>query len=451
MSQHFPFVVIPAEMTPNDLKKTKPFLFMTIMTVGCRHDLERQAVLAQRVREVVSRRMLVGGEQNLDILQGLLVYQGWHHVHFHLGSQLCNMIHLSMAIVSDLGLNKNVQQMSMGTFGTLKYFRPPERQSPTRSLEERRALLGTFYVSTMVSVNARDFEPIRYSLYADECCQILEGQAEYPSDKHLVHLIRITHMGSKIARTFTQDEWDACSGLSAPVGACVRALNAELQSLKATLPSGTLFTDILWIHYFFVEILLFEVAVHDSIGSAGYSDFSMTRLKMLFACLNSTKLLFERWFALPTTAYFNFTYFQWSLMGHASVVLSKLCLFSGEGWDPTYARDTFDFCATVDVVMMKMNEAKALTEHSAGQMRRNPNMLPCSVPQVFKEFTLKLQQWKELHNYRAAQTRQEQQPQVLSSTGADDLPSAAAHDEFLFPGGSSLVDFLDDSFWPQFP
>ncbi len=93
-----------------------------------------------------------------------------------------------------------------------------------------------------VSVNARDFEPIRYSLYADECCQILEGQAEYPSDKQLVHLIRITHMGSKIARTFTQDEWDASSGLSAPVGACVRALNAELQSLKATLPSGTLFT-----------------------------------------------------------------------------------------------------------------------------------------------------------------------------------------------------------------
>ena len=77
MSQHFPFVVIPPDMTPNDVKNTKPFLFMVIMTVGCRHDIERQSVLAQRVREVVGRRMLVGGEQSLDILQGLLVYQGW--------------------------------------------------------------------------------------------------------------------------------------------------------------------------------------------------------------------------------------------------------------------------------------------------------------------------------------------------------------------------------------
>jgi hypothetical protein len=67
--------------------------------------------------------------------------------------------------------------------------------------------------------------------------------------------------------------------------------------------------DILWLHYFFVEILLCEVAVHDSIGSAGYSDFSMTRLKMLFTCLNSTKSFFEKWHASPTSAHFDFTYF----------------------------------------------------------------------------------------------------------------------------------------------
>ncbi|KAK5452023.1 hypothetical protein LTS15_007746 [Exophiala xenobiotica] len=449
LGQHFPFVVIPPHMTPDDLKDAKPFLFMTVMTVGCRHDVERQSALAQKVREVVSHRMIVGGEQSLDILQGLLIYLAWLQVHFHLGSQLCNLTHLAMSVVSDLGLNKNVQQRLMGTFGTLKYFRPPERQIPKRSLDERRAFLGCFYVSTMVSVNARDFEPIRYSSYADECCRTLEERAEYPCDKYLVNLVRIMYMGSKIARSFTQDEWDVSSGLSAPVGAYVRALDAEMQNLKAALPSGTLFADILWLHYFFVEILLYEVAVHDSIGSAGYSDFSMTRLKMLFTCLNSTKSFFEKWHALPTSAYFDFTYFQWSLMGHASVVLAKLCLFSGEGWDSNYARDTFDFCATVDTVMIKMNEAKTLAEHSAVQLPRDPNTLPWGVPQMFQDFTPRLQQWKELHKYKAAQILQGQQPQVLSSVVADDLPSVTAHDEFLFPGGSSLVDFLDDSFWPQ--
>jgi hypothetical protein len=56
-------------------------------------------------------------------------------------------------------------------------------------------------------------------------------------------------MGSKIARSFTQDEWDAPSGLSAPVGAYVRALNAEMQNLKAALPSGTLFAGMDMFHH----------------------------------------------------------------------------------------------------------------------------------------------------------------------------------------------------------
>jgi hypothetical protein len=103
--------------------------------------------------------------------------------------------------------------------------------------------------------------------------------------------------------------------------------------------------------------------------------------------------------------------------------------------------------------MKKMNGVKALAEYSAAQIPRDPSTLACGVPQslVFQDLTPRLQQWKELHNYKAAQILHGQQPQVLSSVGADDLPSITAHDEILFPGGSSLVDFLDDGFWPQFP
>lgn len=75
-SQYFPFVVLPPDMTLEELK-LKPFLFMTIMTIGCRHDLERQSSLARRIREVIAQRVLVKGEQSLDILQGLLVYLAW--------------------------------------------------------------------------------------------------------------------------------------------------------------------------------------------------------------------------------------------------------------------------------------------------------------------------------------------------------------------------------------
>ncbi|KIW40336.1 uncharacterized protein PV06_07543 [Exophiala oligosperma] len=462
MAQYFPFVVIPPDMTLEELK-TKPFLFMTVMTIGCRHHIERQTSLAKRVREVIAEKVLLRGEQSLDILQGLLVYLAWYHIHFPLGSQLGNLVHLIMAQLSDLGLNRSPDpRYHKGLFGTVGYFRP-EFPGPKRTLAERRAYLGGFYISTLVSMTTREIEPIRFSAYAEECCQLLEEERKYASDVFLVHLVRIARMSGRITRTLSPDDWSTSSTISAPpIGAYVTALQAELRSIKSSLPpSGTILEDILWLHYFLMEIYLYGVAVHDTNSSANYGDFPMTRLKMLFACLGSTKSFFEKWYSIPISVYFDCSYFPWSLMGHASVVLSKLCLYDGEGWDAAYASDTIDFCTTMDTMMAKMKEANAAAERA--MLFPNPGApseSSSTVPPVFENINPKMQRWKEIHNYRASQTRQQQQRKqqsmsALSAGGAEaPIASTAAtttNDEFLFPGETSLMDFFDDSFWPQFP
>lgn len=77
MAIYFPFVVVPANMTVGELKSSKPFLFLVIMTIACRHDASRQSMLATTVREFISQKMIIQGEQSLDLLQGLLVYLAW--------------------------------------------------------------------------------------------------------------------------------------------------------------------------------------------------------------------------------------------------------------------------------------------------------------------------------------------------------------------------------------
>lgn len=77
MALYCPFVTISPEQTVDDLKQLKPFLYMTIMTVGCRHDIPRQTALARKVKELISQKMLLHGERNLDLLQGLLVFLAW--------------------------------------------------------------------------------------------------------------------------------------------------------------------------------------------------------------------------------------------------------------------------------------------------------------------------------------------------------------------------------------
>lgn len=82
-------------------------------------------------------------------------------------------------------------------------------------------------------------DPIKYSTYADECCRVLAQANEYPSDEQLVIMIRIMGLVGRIKSTFSAEEWESSSGMSAPVGICVKSFEAELEQLKSGLPTST--------------------------------------------------------------------------------------------------------------------------------------------------------------------------------------------------------------------
>ena len=85
----------------------------------------------------------------------------------------------------------------------------------------------------------RDIEPIRYSKYVDECCRILIEAAKFPTDISVVHLTRLHGLAQKIARTFTIDDYYMTTNFTAaPIGACVKALEADLLRLRNSLPEG---------------------------------------------------------------------------------------------------------------------------------------------------------------------------------------------------------------------
>lgn len=81
MEPLFPFVITSPYATVQDIRAEKPFLFLAILMVSCRHDQARQTAIAQKIREITSYAVLIEGERNLDILQSLLVYVNWLVIH----------------------------------------------------------------------------------------------------------------------------------------------------------------------------------------------------------------------------------------------------------------------------------------------------------------------------------------------------------------------------------
>jgi hypothetical protein len=79
MMPHFPFVIVPPHVTGGDLRHSKPFLFLAIVSVACFHDLNTQDRLCNRFKVMVSDKVLLGGDDCLELeyIQGLLVVLAW--------------------------------------------------------------------------------------------------------------------------------------------------------------------------------------------------------------------------------------------------------------------------------------------------------------------------------------------------------------------------------------
>ncbi|KAJ5949357.1 hypothetical protein N7454_000941 [Penicillium verhagenii] len=171
----FPFIVIPPNLTAEQLRREHPFLHLNISMVACQTG-PRQREIAETVKQWVAEHIVLGGQHSMDILQGLLVFVSWFitvskiprweqsepctsqiqdavgpSFHAQFSAQLDVFMQLAMAQVISLNLNQGISSLR-SLDRPLSYLRATDfqpNQIPARTLEERRIYLGCYYVSVM--------------------------------------------------------------------------------------------------------------------------------------------------------------------------------------------------------------------------------------------------------------------------------------------------------------
>ena len=73
-----PFVIVPADLTAFKLKQERPFLFHCILMIASYKDVSRQQLLQREIMKCLSTNLILNGERNFDLLQGLLIYVTWY-------------------------------------------------------------------------------------------------------------------------------------------------------------------------------------------------------------------------------------------------------------------------------------------------------------------------------------------------------------------------------------
>ncbi len=146
---HFPFVIIPPTITTADLRHTKPFLFLGIVSVTCFHELETQGQLCHRFKYMVSEKVLLGGDDclQLEYLQGLLIVLAWNQYHGR-SKYYSQYLQLAISIAVDMRLDRKPVHAKLANAGSKRDPTADTVGNEARGPEEQRALAGTFYISS---------------------------------------------------------------------------------------------------------------------------------------------------------------------------------------------------------------------------------------------------------------------------------------------------------------
>ena len=73
-SVNFPFVPLRDNFDLSHIRRYRPVLFIGALTMACQQNKRRQLALDLAFREVLSRKVIMEGQRNLDLLEGLMVY-----------------------------------------------------------------------------------------------------------------------------------------------------------------------------------------------------------------------------------------------------------------------------------------------------------------------------------------------------------------------------------------
>ncbi|CAH0025757.1 unnamed protein product [Clonostachys rhizophaga] len=364
MLPQFPFVPLPVCRT-SELYHASPLLLKTILRACRPLGPERDAIFERWFRQHVVYRIAVLMEKSTELLQAILVFAAWNPVGFYVGGGETSLLQLAIGIVGELGLTKRPDaygHKSVSIVDDAMWLRNEKRPRPPQHRNiDRRATLGVFYLTSMLSSLLGKVCRLEYVSYFDDCCRVLLEAKEFDTDRLLVHLIRLRKISLKVSDVFwgrndsihNTQSWSMHSMATATV-------QKELESFMETLPrplqssrmaplikiqykafvNGNGIIDILRVDCAAIRIRLLEPAIH---SPGNTRDPTLLRSRLMWDCLSATQEVFDSFVETPVEEYSAFTFV--SMLNLALAIVKCIKLLSAvddPDWDVETARRSCD-------------------------------------------------------------------------------------------------------------
>ncbi|KAL6229096.1 hypothetical protein BDW75DRAFT_225674 [Aspergillus navahoensis] len=332
MLRFCPFIYLPPDLTAPKLQQERPFLFEAILAVTTRSVQERLA-WSKRIKSTISYALVLENQSNIDLLLGLLTYAAWSQDH-HLTrmSTLSRLMELAVSIVNDLNLNKpappdahRLAELGGGHDPNLS-----RRIPKTRTAEEKRAVMGCFLLSSIVSSYFFQMEPMRWTQQMEQDLVSLEATSECPSDAALVIYVRLQLLVQNATKL--RDEHTTPLHISF----FLRNFRTQLESIRHSIPGEFLKEDLILAQLYYAEL-----SIHETAFTANFDPESPNSNRPIGSeaidCLWHSLLAIRSWvsvyYRMTGEDHTRFTIITWVQLSRALVTLYRLSVHPAADWN----------------------------------------------------------------------------------------------------------------------
>ncbi|KAH8432703.1 transcription factor domain-containing protein [Aspergillus melleus] len=357
-----PIMHISENTRPIDLKTESPFVWLCITAIQNRCTSHTR-ILCDRAREEAGRRMMLECEKSLDLLQGALIYLAW--ITFSCPSDktsLCTYTQMACAMLFNLRLQKPPPldpNHALPTCNLAGHFTHRSMHvSLVRTMNERRALLGCYLMSSAVSQFVGLTEPMTWTPHMTECLDVLSASTETPNDAVLVQLVSTRRITDKIPMG-TWNYSDPNPTMRAPYAWHVKALESQLTDLTSRMPLHLHHNKNVMLFLQHLKVAVYETALL-SAPTEPCNDTDINRLDHLYTCLSAIKEFSDIILSFPPTIYPDLSMPVYILMSHCFITLFRLSMFDYPGWDKEAVRRDVDLLDITGQLAERMTQVPAL-------------------------------------------------------------------------------------------
>lgn len=265
---------------------------------------------------------------------------------------------LAISLVFELGLNRPLQTEPHPVCHVMPNSFPKASASTVRTMEERRAVLGCFLISSTISSYLRKMDALRWTPHMEECLQILAERPECPTDKILVQQVKLQLIVEKVNHCPWLREAGNAESMGAPPAFYLEALKLQLQEAKRQIPIDLQQNEVVLAHLYHTELSIHEIALSEAPTISSTPDFR--RVESLYACLRSIRSWFDVFFTIPVAEYIGFPFSIFSQMSHCMTALYKLSTLEDPAWNKDMVRNTANVLSILDQIITNMKRASIL-------------------------------------------------------------------------------------------